>query len=331
MKSLDTKGKTIDQNQHVRVLAQPATTIDFTGASLNYIGELAALFTSLCWTGTSVLFTRAGQQVGSAVVNRVRVILALLFLMALNWYLFGEFLPVQAGIERWMWFGLSGAIGYALGDAFLFQAFICIGTQRSMLMMSLAPLISAGLAWVFFAEALTGLQMVGILVTLTGIAWVILRQDPDHTSLACKPGQGVLFGLGAAAGQAVGYVLSKQGLVDGFSPITGNTIRMLAAVIVLWGLVLIQGKAGLTVGTLRANPRTLGILALAAITGPVLGASASLYAVQHTEVGIASTLIALPPVFLLPVGWVLFRERFEWGAVLGTLVAIGGVAVLFLA
>jgi uncharacterized membrane protein len=297
---------------------------------LNFIGELAALFTSICWTGTSVLFAKASQQVGSAMVNRVRVILALLLLMILNWTLFGEPLPVGAGADRWLWFGLSGAIGYALGDAFLFQAFICIGAQRSMLMMSLAPLMSAGLAWIFFAEALTGMQILGILVTLTGVSLVLLRRDINHTTQVCKAGQGMLFGLGAAAGQAVGYVLSKQGLSNGFSPISGNTIRMLAAVLVLWSLALFQGKAGRTVQAMRANPRTLGILALAALTGPVLGASSSLFAVQFTEVGIASTLIALPPVFLLPVGWLVFKEKFDWGAVLGTLVAIGGVAILFL-
>lgn len=295
-----------------------------------FIGELAALFTSLCWTATSVLFTQAGQRVGSAVVNRVRVILALLFLMAMNFVLFGEVLPVRAEPQRWLWFGLSGAIGYALGDAFLFQAFVCIGAQRSMLMMSLAPLIGAGLAWIFFAEALSGMQMLGILVTLAGIAVVILRRDPNHNVQACKPGQGALFGLGAATGQAVGYVLSKQGLAGGFSPITGNTMRMLAAVVVLWGLVLVQGRAARTVEAMRGDPRILGLLALAAFTGPVLGASASLFAVQHTEVGIASTLIALPPVFLLPVGWAFFRERFDPVAVLGTLVAVGGVAILFL-
>jgi len=297
---------------------------------LNYIGELAGLFTSICWTGTSVLFTKAAKQVGSAVVNRVRVILALLFLMTLNWVLFGEPLPVSAGAEHWLWLGLSGAVGYAVGDAFLFQAFVDIGTQRSMLMMSMAPLISAGLAWFFFAETLTGIQLLGILVTLSGIAWVILRRDPNHLAKTKHAGRGVLFGLGAATGQAVGYVLSKQGLTDGFSPIAGNTIRMLAAVVVLWGLVLLQGKSRRTVEAMRSNPRTLGLLAMAAITGPVLGASSSLFALQYTEVGIASTLIALPPVLLLPVSWLLFHERFDWGAVLGTLVAIGGVAILFL-
>jgi len=298
---------------------------------LNFIGELAALFTSVCFSGTSVLFTKASHQVGSAVVNRVRVVLALVFLMLLNWILYGAPLPVNAGIERWLWFGLSGAIGYAIGDAFLFQAFIWIGTQRSMLMMSLAPLISAGLAWVFFDEALTGMQMLGIFFTLAGIAWVILRRDPSVTSESKKPLQGVLFGLGAATGQAVGFVLSKQGLTDGFSPIAGNSIRMLAAVIVLWGMVLVQGNAGRTIDSLRAHSRTLSMLSIAAFTGPVLGVTSSLFALQHTQVGIASTLVALPPVFLLPIGWMVFREKFDSGAVLGTLVAIGGVALLFLA
>lgn len=298
---------------------------------MNYIGELAALLTSLSWTGTSVLFTRATQQAGSLIVNRVRVALALLFLMLLNLAFYGCLLPVDAGAERWLWFALSGAIGYALGDAFLFQSYLCIGAQRGMLMMSLSPLMSAGLAWLFFGETLTGMQMLGVVVTLAGIAWVILRRQTGGYNPACRPTQGVLFGLGAAAGQAVGYILSKQGLAGGFSPIAGNSIRMLAAVIVLWGLAGVQGQARETVQAMHEKPKVMGWLVLAAFTGPVIGATLSLLALQYTEVGIASTLIALPPVFLLPVGWLVFKEKFDLGAVIGTLVAIGGVAMLFLA
>ena len=298
---------------------------------MNIIGELAALATSVVWSGTSVLFTKATQQVGSLIVNRIRVILALIFLMLLNWAFDGYLLPINAGAERWTWFALSGAIGYALGDMFLFQSFICIGPQRGMLMMSLAPLMSAALAWIFFGEILTGIQMLGVIVTLAGVAWVIVRRRSDMPSQLCSPVQGVLFGLGAATGQAVGYVLSKQGLVDNFSPIAGNSIRMLAAVIVLWALAGIQGKARKTVNAMREQPKIFGLLTLAAFTGPVLGATLSLFALQHTQVGIASTLIALPPVFLLPISWLIFKEKFDWGAVFGTLVAIGGVALLFLA
>jgi drug/metabolite transporter (DMT)-like permease len=298
---------------------------------LNFIGELAALATSVAWSGTSVLFTKATQQVGSVIVNRVRVVLGWLFLMYLNWAFYGYLLPVDAGADRWLWLALSGAIGYALGDVFLFQSFLCIGAQRGMLMMSLAPLMSAGLAWIFFGEVLTGIQMLGVVVTLLGIAWVITRQKNNGPSQSCSPVQGVLYGLGAATGQAVGFVLSKQGLADNFSPIAGNSIRMLAAVIVLWALASFQGKAGETIVSIRAKPKVFGWLVIAAFTGPVLGATLSLFALQHTQVGIASTLIALPPVFLLPVSWLVFKEKFDWGAVFGTLLAIGGVALLFLA
>jgi len=298
---------------------------------LNYIGELTALLTSVIWAGTSVLFTKATQQVGSIVVNRIRSALGLVFLMLLNLIFSGYLLPFDAGTDRWIWFALSGAIGYALGDVFLFQSFLYIGPQRAMLMMSLAPLMSAGLAWIFFDEILTGMQILGVFVTLAGVAWVIVRRRSNVPTQFSNPIQGTLFGLGAAVGQAVGFVLSKEGLTDNFSPIAGNSIRMLAAVIVLWGLAGVQSKAGKTINSMRENPKVFGLLTLAAFTGPVLGATLSLFALQHTQVGIASTLIALPPVFLLPISWVVFKEKFDWGAVLGTLIAMGGVALLFLA
>jgi len=298
---------------------------------LNYIGELAALSTSLIWAVTSVLFTKATQRVGSIIVNRMRSVFGLIFLMLLNLVFYGYLLPFDAGTERWTWFALSGAVGYALGDVFLFQSFICIGTQRAMLMMSLAPLLSAGLAWIFIGEALTVIQILGVLVTLAGVAWVIMRRhNSPGSSQVCNRVQGIIYGLGAATGQAVGYVLSKQGLAGGFSPIAGNSIRMLAAAAVLWTLASFQGKARETINQMRAQPQVLRWLGIAAFTGPVLGATLSLFALQHTEVGIASTLIALPPVFLLPISWVVFKEKFDWGAVLGTIVAMVGVALLFL-
>src|SRR5512135_534822 len=94
---------------------------------MSLIGELAGLLTSVAWSVTSVLFTKATQQVGSIIVNRIRVILALLFLVLLNWAFYGYLLPVNAGIDRWMWFALSGVVGYAIGDMFLFQSYLCIG------------------------------------------------------------------------------------------------------------------------------------------------------------------------------------------------------------
>ena len=116
-----------------------------------------------------------------------------------------------------------------------------------------------------------------------------------------------------------------------FSPFQANAIRMLAAVIFIWIWTVFEGQARATVTALREKPRAIGLIALGALVGPVLGVSASLLAVQHAEIGVASTLMALPPVIILPISYFALKEEIGWHAIVGTLLAIAGVAILFLA
>src|SRR5512145_1333270 len=105
---------------------------------MGFVGELAALGTSLCFSFGSTLFTLSGRAMGSALVNRVRLLIAALLVMLLHILTFGQVLPLDAGTGPWFWLGLSGLVGFVLGDAFLFQAFVLIGPRLSMLMMALA-------------------------------------------------------------------------------------------------------------------------------------------------------------------------------------------------
>src|SRR5678816_2372960 len=125
-----------------------------------FIGELAALGTSLCFSLSSILFTSSGRELGSILVNRTRLLLAILLVIVLHTILYGQPLPLDAGNERWFWLGLSGFVGLALGDSSLFQAFILIGPRLSMLMMALAPVMSVILAWVFLGEALSPMTII---------------------------------------------------------------------------------------------------------------------------------------------------------------------------
>ncbi len=297
------------------------------------VGELAALVTAVCWTGTSTLFTLAGQSVGSMVVNRTRLLLAVLFLMVTHWLVYRQLLPLQATPGQWGWLALSSFIGLVLGDAMLFQAFIWIGPRLSMLMMSLAPIVAALFAWLFLSETLAGWEIAGLLMTVGGIAWVILGREGQRNR---TPGDknyllGLLLGFGAATSQALGLILAKKGLGPDFPALSGNLIRMLVAAGVIWAFTLMRGQAGITVQRLtEQRPALLQIIG-GSVIGPFLGVWLSLVAVQLTEVGVASTIMALPPVFLLPVGYIVFRERLGWQSIVGTVVAIVGVAVLFLA
>ncbi|MCJ7715280.1 MAG: DMT family transporter, partial [Anaerolineales bacterium] len=139
-----------------------------------YLGEIAAIITSITFAINSALFTLAGREVGSLVVNRLRLIIASLLLMAAHWIFLGTLWPVGADIDRWFWLGLSGIVGLVLGDMFLFQAFVWVGPRISMLMMSLAPILAAFTAWIFLGEALSLVQLFGIFLTVIGVMWVVL-------------------------------------------------------------------------------------------------------------------------------------------------------------
>lgn len=296
----------------------------------NYIGELAGILTSLMYTLNAAFITRAGKQVGSVISNRTRVVFAFLYLLIINLVLFGQPLPLGVGADRWGWLALSGVIGLALGDAFLFQSYLLVGTRIGMLIFSLSTVFGIVEAWIFFGETLTLLQLVAIALILAGIAWVIIERRAGPEMAHPHAARGAVFGVIAALCQATGYVLSKQGLGD-LSPFQGNIIRMLAGLLALWVIAAFQKEVGSTVQTLRQNPSALKQLAVAGFIGPVLGVSASLLAVQHAEVGVASVLTSLSPIFILPVSHFAFKERLGWQAVAGTLLAMTGVFLLFLA
>ena len=297
---------------------------------MEYLGELAALGTSLTFAVNSVFFTIAGRKVGSVVVNRVRLILAFIFLISAHFLFEGAVYPVGAAGERWLWLGFSGVVGLVLGDAFLFQAFVWVGPRLSMLMMSLAPVIAALAAWLLLGEALSALQILGVGLTIGGLIWVILennsRRDPENRDYV----KGILFGLGGATGQALGLVLAKNGMGGTFSPLSGNFIRMGTAMVVMWIYTLARGQGRATLQAVNRERRALGFIAGGAFIGPFVGVSLSLLSLQYANVGVASTLMALSPIFLLPISYLFFQERFGWGAVGGTAAALAGVALLFL-
>ncbi len=53
-------------------------------------------------------------------------------------------------------------------------------------------------------------------------------------------------------------------------------------------------------------------------------------AVQNAPIGVASTLMALPPILLIPLTHWVFGEQITRRAVVGTMVALAGAALLFL-
>lgn len=294
------------------------------------IGEVAALATAVCWSFTAIFFSYSGRRVGSGVVNRSRLIFAFLFLLIAHRLLEGAFFPWGVESFRWGWLAVSSLLGLVLGDAFLFQAYVMIGPRLSMLVMATVPIFSTIFGWLLFGELITAVEISGILLAVAGIGWVVTERQNDTLFAQGKAyRRGLLFALGGALGQVANLVTARYALVDDFSAISATLIRILVGLIVLWGLAAAQGKVRDTLQKWR-DPLALRAIVAGAFVGPFLGIWFSLVAVQNARLGIAATLMALPPVLLIPMEYLFYRRRVSLRAIVGTLLAITGVALLFI-
>ncbi len=294
------------------------------------MGEIAAILTAVCWSFTSIFFNNASRAIGSVRVNRLRLFVASIILVVAHWLVMGSPIPMEATTEQWIWLGLSGIIGLALGDAFLFQAYVHIGARLTTVIMALDPVFSALIAWLWLGEMLTAGEAIGILITIFGVAWVVMEQKNGNGQHS-KRDQilGILCGIGAVLGQAIGFVLSKRGLEGNFSPLSGVLIRIIIATAVMWILALFSGKIRDTWSGFENRSAMNNVIA-GSIVGPSLGVWLSMVAVQLIPVGIASTLMAVRPVMLLPLSKWFYNEKISVRAILGTVIALIGVAVIFL-
>ena len=290
----------------------------------SHSGEIASLLTAGCWMFSAIFFEKAGRRTGSLSVNIIRIFLGILFVGITTLFTRGMFFPMDATAYNWLWLGRSGIVGCFLGELFRFKSYILIGSRTSQLVMSLAPMITAVIGWFFLQEILSLKSIAGIVVSVTGIMIAVAGKNLKLNI----PLRGFLYALGGALGQAVGLILSKKGMGD-YDPIAATQIRAIFGFVAFALLVTFVGRWRRVFMTLR-DKTGMKAITIGTVFGPFIGVSLSLYAVQHTETGIASALMALTPIFIIIPSAIMFKEKITARQVIGALISIGGATIFFL-
>ena len=293
-------------------------------------GEFAALLTAVFWTVSALAFETATVRLGSVAVNFLKLAGGFIFLTILIYLRRGLILPVDAGIDNWFWLTLSGLVGFVFGDLFLFKSYAVIGSRFSMLIMTLVPPMTTLFGWIIIGEHLTTLNFLGMTLTFAGIAIAVLtRGENNNGKLVLKLAPvGILYALGGAAGQALGLVLSKLGLKD-YDPFSATQIRIIAGIAGFAFLVTIM-KRWKNVTTATGDKTGMKSLTLGAFFGPFLGVSFSLISVKFTKAGIASTIMALTPVFILIPAILVYKQKVTFPEIAGAVISVCGVALFFI-
>jgi drug/metabolite transporter (DMT)-like permease len=293
-----------------------------------YIGELSALLTAFLWASSAMVFASAIKRTGSFQVNITRLILAAIYLIV---FVFMLGLDINLSLRQYINLCISGFIGLSLGDTFLFKAFQEIGARISMLIMSLAPAIAAALAYFFLGETISSLGVVGMIVTIFGISLVVFDRSDGALEKGIVNPAGIIYALLGAIGQGVSLIFAKMAFqesdINGF---VASAIRITTALIFLLPLAMATSRFESPVKMLKKDKRAFYLTAVGALLGSFLGISFSLIAIDYTDVGVAATIMAIVPIIMLPIVWIIYKEKLNWRAVTGAFVAVGGVALLFL-
>ncbi|MDR3704951.1 MAG: DMT family transporter [Paludibacteraceae bacterium] len=294
---------------------------------MNYVGETAAVGVAISWTASALFFERAGNSMGSLVLNLLRIGLAIVLLGLATLFTRGTFLPTDAGAQQWIWLSLSGFVGFFLGDLCLFRSYVVVGARMAQLTMTLAPILTALIGFLLLGETLSFHKIMAIMLVVGGIIMAMLGKRGNKLKFNVSF-KGFLLALGGAAGQAIGLVFSKKG-IGNYDPMAATQIRaitgfgcfvLLLTVIRFWPKVW---KAVHSAGDMKD-------MFWGTVFGPVVGVSLSLFAVQHTSTGIAATLMGLVPIFIIFPSVIILKQKVTPTQIIGSIISVGGSVFFFM-
>lgn len=325
-----------------------------------FIGEIIALIVALSWTITALLAEYASRQMGSLPHNLIRMSISLMLLGGILWVTIGSPYPILSDWQTWFWLGLSGFVGYTLGDYCLMQSYIVMNSRFGQLFMTLASPSAAVAAWLLLGQTMQPLAVCGMIITMFGIGLSILSRKGSIYRFSLKlPLKGVLLGIGAAMGQGVGLVLSRMGMdryqasvaATGVSdivgwvnpeavfPITFGNIMPFAATMIRciigmigfsMALFLFSKQSKYKLQKAVSNRRAMMCVLGGAVFGPCVGVSLSLMATLYTSAGIAQTIMALTPVLIILPSRFIYHQKVSALEILGALISVLGVSLFFL-
>lgn len=293
------------------------------------MGELAALTSSAMWAVASLLFAQVGRDVAPVVINLLKCAIGLALMVVTLLLLEGTVWPTGIGGRALVWLALSGFVGLTIGDTAFFQSLVRIGPRRTLLLFALVPPMTAVLGALVLGEPITIALGVGMALTLGGITWVIRERQPDDAATGASVVRaGVAFGILAAICQSAGNVLTKLGATEA-SALAVSVVRLAFGGLGIGLQVALMGR--LLEATKPLRSRVQGSrLALGTFLGTYIGIWLMNAGLMGADVGVASTLNSTSPIFVLPLAVFVLGERVSARAVFGAVLAVAGVAVLFL-
>lgn len=293
------------------------------------IGQILAIIAALTYAENSIIYSYLGKKVSVRASVHVRLWIAVPIIILMAVIGEGNFF-IQATFSNWLILLFSGLLGYFFCDYLLFWAFTNIGPREALVIMTLNPIFSTALSYLFFKEILTTLQMFAILITLAGIVIVIINQTKEK-NIGNKINliKGTIFAFLASILQALSNILAKSALYN-LGPMSTNSIRMIGGLLGAIIFTIFITKEFKSDFIAFKNTKDLLLLLIASISGPVIGMSLLLTAFNYSPVGLVTSIVQISPIFILLYEILVLKKNIKVFGIIGTIISVIGVSIMFI-
>ncbi len=298
---------------------------------MQYLGEIAAIGTSVSWAANSLFCTEGSHRIGSFAMNHYRMLFAVVLIATAFSVINGRAFPWEMATQDVLLLAVSGFLGYFICDAFLFQCYVDLSPRVGVLAFSFYPFASALMAWLFIGEKLSLLAWLGMIVTFSGIVFVLAERSSEGVLASHRHfRRGLLFAAGAVFFQGASLVIAKPVMSgpNDIDPLAATLIRALAGFAGFWLVTLFRGHVGIVLGKI-SDLKAMSLIGVGSVIGPFMGVWLSMVAIKNAPVGIAAVLMSLMPIMILPMSALVYKEKISWRAIFGAIVSFVGVTLLF--
>lgn len=297
---------------------------------MQFVGEISALACAVIWSITAFVYKEASDRMSSLQINALRLISSFVYLLILVLGFTG-FSPMST--EQFTLLAISGLVGLVLGDTFIFKSYELMSPRLTSLFLTVNPAMAAVIAFVWLGEGLSLTSLLGISITVSGIAIVLSEGAQGEKLFSRISKRGILYCVLSTFFNAIQLTLTKEVFQMGDGNVDALTVALVrigAGTLLVYPVAYAMKKDLSIRKVVRREPRMTLKLSIASFFGTFIAIALSFVAVVKTEIGVASTLMSTTPILMIPMARFLFKEKPTWHSIVGAVVAVGGVAILFL-